>query len=276
MLSKNSYYYSSSSSSSIVIIITIIDIVIIIIIVIVLINCFIARCFITDRVTTTRNNVVRHWTLTTGLASLLGFTEFYSNWTRKICNSNSALSSLIYNSVNSRESNKMFSRRQFQVNSQIWGNIIKFMNVCLCPSWSSCPFLSQHSLVDCTQSLPFLVHSNWETGASERHSRSENGEEGRLFPILRAAVYLAHSSLAHGAHLARSSLSITKRKERDCVQSTTLEAGAIHRSAPCMHAVPGCDVRWLAFCSSASKKRCDPGERTRAHLPGARGWCRSQ
>ena len=59
--------------------------------------------------------------------------------------------------------------------------------------------------IDCTQSLSFLVHSNWETGARESQSRAENGEEG-------------HSSLAF-AHLARSSLSITKRKERDCVQS---------------------------------------------------------
>ena len=32
----------------------------------------------------------------------------------------------------------------------------------------------------CTQSLSFLVHSNWETGASGRHSRAENGEEGRI------------------------------------------------------------------------------------------------
>ena len=44
------------------------------------------------------------------------------------------------------------------------------------------------------QSLSFLVHSNLETGASERQSR--------------AAVYVAQSSL-----------SITKIKERDCVQS---------------------------------------------------------
>ena len=53
------------------------------IIIIIIITCFIARCFVTDRVTTTGNNVVRHWTLTTGLAPLLGFTEFYSNRTRK-------------------------------------------------------------------------------------------------------------------------------------------------------------------------------------------------
>ena len=47
--------------------------------------------------------------------------------------------------------------------------------------------------LDYTQSLSLLVHSNWETGAIERHSRAENGEEGRnfLFPILRAVVYLA-------------------------------------------------------------------------------------
>ena len=32
-----------------------------------------------------------------------------------------------------------------------------------------------------TQSLSFLVHSNWETGASERHSRAKNGApRGRL------------------------------------------------------------------------------------------------
>ena len=45
--------------------------------------------------------------------------------------------------------------------------------------------------IDCTQSPSFLVPSNWETGASERHSRAENGEEGRknkgtlsfLFPL---------------------------------------------------------------------------------------------
>ena len=36
-------------------------------------------------------------------------------------------------------------------------------------------------MLDCTQSLSFFFHSNWETGASERHSR---------------AVYLVHSSLA--------------------------------------------------------------------------------
>ena len=64
--------------------------------------------------------------------------------------------------------------------------------------------------VDCMQSLE-------RTGASERHSRAENGEEGRnnfLFPILRAAV----SRVV--AHLARSSISMAKRKERDCVQSS--------------------------------------------------------
>ena len=63
-----------------------------------------------------------------------------------------------------------------------------------------------------TQPLSFLVHSNWETGASERHSRAENGEEARpstsLTPVSRAIV-----------HLACTSLSITKRKERGCVQS---------------------------------------------------------
>ena len=70
--------------------------------------------------------------------------------------------------------------------------------------------------VDCTQSLSFLVHSNWGTGASESHSRADNGEEGlfsSLFPILRAVVSRVI------AYLARSSISITKRKEGDCVQS---------------------------------------------------------
>ena len=41
--------------------------------------------------------------------------------------------------------------------------------------------------LDCTQSLSFLVHSNWGTGASERHSRAENGEEG----VSRAVAHLA-------------------------------------------------------------------------------------
>ena len=72
--------------------------------------------------------------------------------------------------------------------------------------WNTCAGL------DCTQSLSFLVDRNSETGASERHSRAENGKEG---PILRAAV----SRVV--AHLARSSISITKRKERDNVQSST-------------------------------------------------------
>ena len=85
------------------------------------------------------------------------------------------------------------------------------------------------SYLDCTQSLSFLVHSNWETGASERQSRPENGEEMKwrfpifspLFPILRAAFYLAHSSLARDRASRSLQSPITKRKKRDCVQSTS-------------------------------------------------------
>ena len=48
---------------------------------------------------------------------------------------------------------------------------------------------------DCTQSLSFLVHSNWETGASE------------------AAIYLAHSSLARG-RASRSLQSLNYHEKR--------------------------------------------------------------
>ena len=80
--------------------------------------------------------------------------------------------------------------------------------------------------LDCTQSLSFLVHSNWETGASEWHSRAENGT--LLTPVSRAV-----------AHLARSSLSITKRKERDCVQSIP---------------IPFCDATRKAAVSGTSSR----------------------
>ena len=56
----------------------------------------------------------------------------------------------------------------------------------------------------------FLVHSTWETGASERQSRAENGEQGRP------------RSLQSRARSRISLASTTKRKERDCVQSTDL------------------------------------------------------
>ena len=59
--------------------------------------------------------------------------------------------------------------------------------------------------VDCTQVLSSLVHSNWETGASER----PRGHLPCSAPVSRAV-----------AHLARSSLSITEWKERDCVHSS--------------------------------------------------------
>ena len=56
--------------------------------------------------------------------------------------------------------------------------------------------------VDCTQSLSFLIHSNSETGASERYTavpRMDRGGEkilfSSLFAILHAAVYLTHPSL---------------------------------------------------------------------------------
>ena len=63
--------------------------------------------------------------------------------------------------------------------------------------------------VDCTQSLSVLVHSNWETGASERHSRAENGEEPRsLQARARSCISLAPVSQL-----------LWTRKERDCVQS---------------------------------------------------------
>ena len=74
---------------------------------------------------------------------------------------------------------------------------------------------------DRTLSLSFLVRSNWETGAIERHSRAENGEEGRRrlspFSAARPSSSLTPVSLAF-SNLGRSSLSITKRKQRDCVQ----------------------------------------------------------
>ena len=81
--------------------------------------------------------------------------------------------------------------------------------------------------LDCTQSLSFLVHSNWETGASEWHSRSKNGEEGRK-NILRAAVSRAV------AHLARSSLSVTKRSRFEYKQYTNKERKSrkLHASDP--------------------------------------------
>ena len=70
---------------------------------------------------------------------------------------------------------------------------------------------------DRLRAIPFFSLSNWGTGASERHSRAENLPSSpfsarpstSLTPVSRAVV-----------HLARSSLSITKRKERVCVQST--------------------------------------------------------
>ena len=75
-------------------------------------------------------------------------------------------------------------------------------------SRSLLPFslFSNHCLycdLGCTQSLSFLFHSNSEAGASERQSRPS------LTPVSRMVV-----------HLARTSLSTTKRKKRDCVQST--------------------------------------------------------
>ena len=55
---------------------------------------------------------------------------------------------------------------------------------------------------DCTQSLSFLVHSNWEIGASESKSRAENGEE-----------YLAQTSLARG-RASRSLQSLNYHEKR--------------------------------------------------------------
>ena len=53
-------------------------------------------------------------------------------------------------------------------------------------------FLSENKT--CTQSLSFLVHSNWETGASERHSRAENGRTAQpcsLQSRARSRIWLA-------------------------------------------------------------------------------------
>ena len=65
-----------------------------------------------------------------------------------------------------------------------------------------------------TARSPFLLSSTViERLGRARDRHAENGEEEPstlLTPVSRAA-----------AHLARSSLSITKRKERDCLQSTT-------------------------------------------------------
>ena len=69
--------------------------------------------------------------------------------------------------------------------------------------------------LDCTQSISFLAHSIWETGASERQSRRQPCS---LQSRARSRISLTPVSRAV-AHLAHSSLSITKRIERDCVQS---------------------------------------------------------
>ena len=63
--------------------------------------------------------------------------------------------------------------------------------------------------LDCTQSLSFLVHSNWETGGKAARMMGSSARPSiSLTPVSRAVAHLAHSSL-----------SITKRKERDCMQS---------------------------------------------------------
>ena len=93
-----------------------------------------------------------------------------------------------------------------------------------------------NATLGCTQSLSFLVHSNWGTGASERHSRAKNGEEGRKIRNANEKVAVPSFSLPSSpfsaqrstsltpvsqtvVHLACSSFSITKTKETDCVQS---------------------------------------------------------
>ena len=63
--------------------------------------------------------------------------------------------------------------------------------------------------LDYTQSLSFIVHS---TGASERHSRAENGEEGLFRNSARPSTLLTPVSRAV-AHLAHPSPPITKRKK---------------------------------------------------------------
>ena len=92
-----------------------------------------------------------------------------------------------------------------------------------------------------TQSFSFLVHNNWEAGASERHSRAENGEQGRkinnLFSILSSPFSARPSTtltpvLRVVVHLVRSSLSITKRKERDCVQTRLSTDSVVGREMP--------------------------------------------
>ena len=60
--------------------------------------------------------------------------------------------------------------------------------------------------LDYTQSLSFLVHSNWETGASEMRDRARDWS---FLPILRAT----------DSRSLQSQLLWT-RKERDCVQSS--------------------------------------------------------
>ena len=58
--------------------------------------------------------------------------------------------------------------------------------------FQNAPLATPHSMLvvwaqvdqDCTQSLSFLVHSNWETGASERQSRAR-GRLSRSAPVSR-------------------------------------------------------------------------------------------
>ena len=72
--------------------------------------------------------------------------------------------------------------------------------------------------------VPFFARPQQLRDWSEREAQLRG--KSTLFPILRAAVYLAHSSRAV-VHLACSSLSITKRKEtfflRDYVHSNGLQ-----------------------------------------------------
>ena len=59
--------------------------------------------------------------------------------------------------------------------------------------------------LECTQSISFLVHSNWDTGASERQSRAAR--------LLRSLQSRARSRLS----LTLVSQLLWTRKERDCV-----------------------------------------------------------
>ena len=70
--------------------------------------------------------------------------------------------------------------------------------------------------IDCTLFLSFLVPSNWETVASGRYSRAENGEEGRkIFSLPHSPCgQSSHSSLARSRE-SRSPQSLNYWEKRN-------------------------------------------------------------